>query len=537
MATPSKRSQVAGIQTITSNQPVARPVDTFVSYRPPAKKEGASALLDALSTISPVLGKMAESNRKAKAAQEATVIDRQFLSDPDGFVADFTSGKYQDFMTPSQVLAGEHMGKRMARQYGAALKQGYAKSGLGESDDATAFNTWEEAQRARFIVDNKDMFGQAGVVKGFSDMFRTYTSNIDSAHQAAAVKNLVDNQTANFSIDISSKLDAVIAGTLDAQGFASHIKMSQNDSKLGYNFSNKTANTVTLDTIIKYATEDPDLTYTERNSVLNLAFGIETTKGSFLGNTQEGQMAIGKARASIETKRLKEEEQRHKMHTRTKTLVQDGLQSIIQQKLQITPDAKLEDILTTAQLEEARVYFPEIISYHSNNQAFFQGKVEEVDSQDTIAMRIELAKATTTAKARDLITGWQVSGRLKNNPTVFNTLWQQADKIKEVKDPALTDFTTDRYYSTYYRDLNKLIGVDPNTGFSPFPVSEDKAKKLNHVTIFFEKFVDLYYTSDYQSFDNGQKRDAVKALFSEAKQNILAEVDDTQQPLVPALGG
>lgn len=523
------------MQTITSNQPVARPVDTFVSYRPPAKKEGASALLDALSTLSPALGKMAESNRKAKAAQEATVIDRAFLSDPDGFVQDFTSGKYQDFMAPSQVLAGEHMGKRMARQYGAALKQGYATSGLGESDDATAFNTWEEAQRARFVIDNKDMFSQAGVVKGFSDMFRTYTANIDSAHQASAVKNLVDNQTANFSIDISSKLDAFTAGTLDAQGFVSHIKMSQNDSKLGYNFSNKTANTITLDTIIKYATEDPDLSYAERNSVLNLAFGIETTKGSFLGNTQEAQMAIGKARAKIEDQRLKAQDQEYKLYTQTKVIVKDTVQNTIQQKLQASPDAKLEDILTVKQLEEARIYFPEVISYHSKNQTFFQGKAEEVDSQDTIAMRLELAKATTTEQARDLITGWQVSGRLKNNTTVFNTLWQQADKIKEVKDPALKDFTTDKYYSTYYRDLNKLIGVDPNTGFSPFPVSEDKAKKLNHVTIFFEKFVDLYYTSDYQGFDNGQKRDAVKALFNEAKQNILSEVGDTQQPYSPSL--
>lgn len=529
MATPSKRSQVAGVQTITSNQPVARPVDTFVSYRPPAKKEGASALLEALSTISPVLGKMAESNRKAKAAQEATVIDRQFLSDPDGFVADFTSGKYQDFMAPSQVLAGEHMGKRLARQYGAALKQGYATSGLAESDDATAFNTWEEAQRARFVIDNKDYFSQAGVVSGFSDMFRTYTSNIDSAHQAAAVKNLVDNQTSNFKVDISSKLDAVIAGTLDAQGFASHIKMSQNDSKLGYNFSNKTANTITLDTIIGYATEDPDLSYAERNSVLNLAFGIETTKGSFLGNTQEGQMAIGKARASIEAKRLKEQDQEYKLYTQTKTLVTDSIQNIIQQKLQITPDAKLEDILTTKQLEEARVYFPELISYHSKNQAFFQGNVEQVDSQDIVSMRIELATATTTAQARDIITGWQVSGRLKNNPTVFNTLWQQADKIKEIKDPALKDFTTDKYYSTYFRQLG---GVDPSTGFNPFPVADPRNQVL---TDFFEAFVDLYYTGEYQGLSNIQKRDAVKKLFLISKQEIIDAAP--AQPLVPALGG
>lgn len=537
MATPSKRSQVAGMQTITSNQPVARPVDTFVSYRPPAKKEGASALLDALSTISPALGKMAESNRKAKAAQEATVIDKAFLSDPDGFVQDFTSGKYQDFMAPSQVLAGEHMGKRLARQYGAALKQGYATSGLGESDDATAFNTWEEAQRARFVTDNKDLFSQTGVVSGFSDMFRTYTSNIDSAHQAAAVKNLVDNQTSNFKVDISSKLDAVVAGTLDAQAFASHIKMSQNDSKLGYNFSNKTANTVTLDTIIAYATEDPDLSYSERNSVLNLAYGIETTKGSFLGNTQEAQMAIGKARASIEAKRLKEEDQNYQLFTRKKTLITDNLQSAIQQKLQINPNEKLEDIITPAilkelslnSLDDLKVYFPEIISYHSKNQAFFQGKVEKVDSQDIVNMRIELATATTTQQARDIITGWQVSGRLKNNPTVFNTLWQQADKIKEIKDPALKDFTNDKYYSTYFRQLG---GVDPSTGFNPFPVADPRNQVL---TDFFEAFVDLYYTDEYQGLNNIGKRDAVKELFLVSKQAII-EAAPTQ-PLVPALGG
>lgn len=529
MATPSKRSQVAGMQTITSNQPVARPVDTFVSYRPPAKKEGASALLDALSTISPALGKMAESNRKAKAAQEATVIDKAFLSDPDGFVQDFTSGKYQDFMAPSQVLAGEHMGKRLARQYGAALKQGYATSGLGESDDATAFNTWEEAQRARFVTDNKDLFSQTGVVSGFSDMFRTYTSNIDSAHQAAAVKNLVDNQTSNFKVDISSKLDAVVAGTLDAQAFASHIKMSQNDSKLGYNFSNKTANTITLDTIIAYATEDPDLKYSERNAVLNLAYGIETTKGSFLGNTQEAQIAIGKARASIEAKRLKEQDQEYKLYTQTKTLVTDSVQNIIQQKLQENAEAPLEDILTPKQLEEARVYFPELISYHSKNQAFFQGKAEEVDSQDIVNMRIELATATTTQQARDIITGWQVSGRLKNNPTVFNTLWQQADKIKEIKDPALKDFTNDKFYSTYFRQLG---GVDPSTGFNPFPVADPRNQVL---TDFFEAFVDLYYTDEYQGFNNIQKRDAVKQLFLISKQEIIDTAP--QQPLVPALGG
>ena len=511
MATPSKRSQVAGLQTITSNQPVARPVDTFVSYRPPAKKEGASALLDALSTISPTLGKMAESNRKAKAAQEATVIDKAFLSDPDGFVQDFTSGKYQDFMAPSQVLAGEHMGKRLARQYGAALKQGYATSGLGESDDATAFNTWEEAQRARFVTDNKDYFSQAGVVSGFSDMFRTYTSNIDSAHQAAAVKNLVDNQTSNFKVDISSKIDAVIAGTLDAQGFASHIKMSQNDSKLGYNFSNKTANTVTLDTIIEYATEDPDLDYAERNSVLNLAFGIETTKGSFLGNTQEAQIAIGKARADIEAKEEKRIDDVFQTHTRKTKLVTEGAQSKILEVLQKNPSASLTDIFPTAEAYAvAKEGFPELIKYHAIQQDFFQSKALNVEPEDINIMRLELSKTQDTTEARRLITSWQFSGRLKNNSTVFNTLWSQADRMKEVT-PEKRDFTKDTFYRTY---ANSLKGVDLETGLVLYAVSDPRHQII---VDFMEQFQSIYYTSEYQNLpEYPDKSLKVKELYDAA---------------------
>lgn len=514
----SKRSQVQGLQTITSNQPVARPVDTFVQYRPPAEKKGASELLDALSTLSPVLGKLAESNRKIKEAKEATIIDREFLTDPDKFVADFTAGKYKDFMAPSQILAGEHMGKRLARQYGAELNQAYAESGLIASEDPTAFFAFEEKQRSTFIEKNRDYFSQnKGIVTGFAGSFKNYTTGLDSQHMATAIKNKKENQKANFKVDITSKIDAVLAGTLDAQSFSSEIRLSQNDSKLGYNFDNKLANEQTIDAIVEYATTDPDLGYEDRHKVLNLAYAVETTKGSFLGNTQEAQFKIGKARTAIDDAERKKRDEEYKLHTQMKSLATDAAQSKIINALSENSNVQFSTLFTPKELGELNVLFPDIKLYFEQQQNFFTGVSQEVDSADLIAMRSELGKSLTTEAARRQIAAWQSTGRLKNNPTVFNILWQQADKIKEIKPSEQKDFTSDKYYTTYFKLLG---GVDPNTGFSPFAAADPRNAAL---TEFFEGFVDLFYTRDYQNLSPAQKRDAVKVLFKKAKDSIAED--------------
>ena len=213
--------------------------------------------------------------------------------------------------------------------YGAELNQKYQQEGLGASEDTAAFMAFEEAERSRFIQENKDIFGQAGVVGGFTSKFREYTSRLDSEHISNATSNLVTNQQAGFRELVQDNVESFLAGTLSENSFGLAIKYAQDDFKIGFGFNNSVTNKQTMQAIVDYAQQAPNLTYAQRLGVLNLAYRIETTKGSYLGNTGEAELMLGKARVAIDKQEDQRLDKENKLYTRSKTLVKDEIQAAI----------------------------------------------------------------------------------------------------------------------------------------------------------------------------------------------------------------
>lgn len=508
MATTSKRSQVSKLDTIKSNTPVARGVDTFVSYRPPAKKTGASDLIQALSSFAPQVGKYAQANRDKQELIEKNTLEKEFVLNPDATIKKFMDGGFEDTMTPTQVLAGEHVGKSLARQWKSRVTAEYAKSALKGSDDPTAFRKWVEGQRSTFINDNKDAFAKTGVVAGFSTLFRSYEDNLNSEFESLARKNLKTKYETNFKTDVSGSIDAVLGGQLTPQLFGKQLKLSQSDAKTGYAFDNITANKLTLDAIVDYASDDPDLTYTQRLKVLNLANNVETTKGNFLGNTQESQLTLGKARVAIDRAEEQRLDRIYNVTTRSKSIIKDNAQSKIQEVLSKKPSTEFSKVFDSKALKLALENYPELREYYERQKTFFSGIAQTVDDKDLVNMRVELAKAESTADARKMIEGWQ-EGRLKNNAAAFNTLWVQADKIDKVEG-SNKNFSQDVFYKGFARQLG---GVDPVTGLSVYATTDPRNEVI---TQFMIDFQDLFYTPAYQELGELQKRNAVQALFKPA---------------------
>ncbi len=504
----SKRSKVQQLQQVRPATPVARPVDTFVQYKPPVRGANTGTeLLKALAEISPTLAKVAQSNRESRIAGEKANIDAAFLSDPVKFVADFKSGKFSNLSSPAQVLAGEYLGKRLARKYGAELNQKYQQEGLGASEDTAAFMAFEEAERSRFIQENKDIFGQAGVVGGFTSKFREYTSRLDSEHISNATSNLVTNQQAGFRELVQDNIESFLAGTLSENFFGLAIKYAQDDFKVGFGFNNSVTNKQTMQAIVDYAQQAPNLTYAQRLGVLNLAYRIETTKGSYLGNTGEAELMLGKARVAIDKQEDQRLDKENKLYTRSKTLVKDEIQAAIISGLRKNSNTPITDILSVNQLANAAAFYPEYLRYYEDQKNFFTNEGKEVDGEDLIAMRLELAKARTTEDARTIISGWQSSGRLKNNTSVFNTLWSQADKIKTMKEGKEPDFSQDKVFKFYYR---RLSGVPLEDGFSAFPPKDPRFEVMGD---FFNAFLDLFYTENYQSVTQMEQEKLLRPIY------------------------
>jgi len=529
MATPSKRSQVAGMQTITSNQPVARPVDTFVSYRPPAKKEGASALLDALSTISPVLGKMSAAKRKAEEEDQKYIIETEASANFDKFVEDWRNGKYKGFTGPAQLLGYESIGKRLARQYGGYLDQKYVEDNLATNNDPTYFTGWEEQQRANFITENKDLFSQhRGVVNGFAGAMREYTSGKESAYRSVSSENLVKTRKADFRDAVFLEVDAFRNTGFDVISFQNNVKLAQQDASFANGFANSVVNEETVTALIDYANDMEGMSHEQRLQVLDLADTIETTKGSFLGSTREAQLKIGKARTALISKEEARINRENSRYNQAKILTRDIVNGTIISELVKDSQASFESIvekLTPDDRDNMKFYYTDVQQFFSKQQDYFQGRDATVNPESFIKMRLELGGARSKTEALNLITSWQRSQRLPKDIAAINTLFTQANSIKDGAK-AVKDFNDDPYFRTFY--ANVVTGgavLEGQIGMIQQIDPSNAAKRIN----FLDKFISLYYSDEYtlpdstvvkyQELDELRKKDAVFKIYQQVMAN------------------
>ena len=519
----SKRSQVSQLDPIRSVTPVARGVDTFVLTKPRPVDDSALQVLDALSQLSPTLAKLGQEGRRITEEKEKTEITTQFTKDPLGFLEKVKANKFAGMTTPAQMLAGEYTGKFLARAYGSDLNQEYVTSpDILNSQDENAMLTFETQFRQKFIEANKELFNSPGVTEGFASTFRQYTASLDSQHISKARENRKASQLSGFNNTIFTNLDALADNRLIKPDFLKRIRSNQNDFMAAFGYNKADANAATIKAIVDYATSGVQ-NFEISRKILDAAQEIQTSPGSFLGDTVAGSMAIAKARTAIADAEHKADVKAHQVWSQTSSRVTSNVQGIILNKLkEIRPndavfeDYEIEDVFTEAQITEMKTYFPTFRRYFEDQKNFFMKEGTEVTGEDEIQMSLELAKIQTEDAKKLQISRWQQQGRLNNNREVYGKLWAQAEKTKEIKADADPDWSKDKLFKKYYQLLS---GTNLDSGFSPFPPSDPRNFIL---TGFFEDFVlEIFYKDDYQSGNEAQRLRLIQKYYDAAQAEMI----------------
>jgi len=524
----SKRSQVqSNLPVIETNQPVARVIDTFAPAAAPAKTPNRTAnILETLINFGQSQNDRILAKRKAEQEalekRERDALNLAFLENPDQFAQDLRLGKFKNLTSPAQLLAGEHMGVRLARKYNVFLREEYAKAGLAESDDASAFFEFENGMRTQFIQDNGDAFTKEGVSAGFSKNFRQYIQSLDSTHTSTANTNLKANQETAFKDVIYTNIDGFLAGRVSNEDFGNNIRIGQSDAKLGYNFDNNKANTLTVDALISYARDTPDISFAQARGILNLANFIQTSPGSTLSGTKEASFKIGQANAAIDDEEERENDKKTKAYKTQKLMVTDTITSKIQAALKADPTVSLETILTPDELKKAQEFYPKYLQDFDTYQDFFQNQsAERLEGSAVINLRQQILASPTRDKARLLLDSMVSNGKLKGDASVFGTLVQDIQKIptEETTKPR-PQFTRDALYQSSYRLLGGQITVDGNYMAGSVPPTPDKTAKLEYFNF---AFLDLYLGvtlingKAYADMSRIEQANAVRDLYNQAK--------------------
>lgn len=505
----SKRSRVQSLQRVSPATPVARPVDTFVQYRPPAKKSNTGTeLLKALAEVSPTIAKIAQGNIAERQAQEKAQVDEAFFKDPEQFAKDVADGKYANFSSPAQVLAGENLGKRLAVKYGAYLNQEYASQGIGNSKNAADFVPFEDATRQRFVADNAGIFGQLGVTQGFVKAIPTYTSGLASTHNSKATSNLIEGQKTDYATSVELDVNSFIFGRLTADEFSTQIKLDESDTKFVSGLSNVDINELTVDKIVEMSKSEA-YTFDQRRLILNSARLVSTRDGFNLTDNIDAASKLGEAHVALDKAIEKDRKASNALYEEQRTNHQRTTEQKIVNALAASSDPSeldLEDILTAEELEQDGYFLNQSALFFTQQQNFFEGETGEVDGDALINMRIKVAGAKTPEDARKMIVQFQEEGMLNNNPTVFATLWADAKSIEKAKELNLPSFTGDDNYKINYGDLLSKFNMKEDVMTGNVIVLESVGEGISkpkqelrntYITMFKREFLDLYQSPLY----------------------------------------
>lgn len=524
----SKRSQVKNnLQTITANQPVARVIDTYAPAAQPALvKSNTADILNSLISFGKSQNEKIRARKKAEQEalekQEREAIDLAFLQNPDQFATDLRLGKFKNLTSPARLLAAEHMGTRLARQYSVVLREEYEKAGLDKSDDAGAFFDFESTMRTKFIQNNGDAFTKEGVSTGFAKNFRQYIQALDSTHAQTAKTNLKTNQELGFKDAITANIDGVLNGSTSPADFGNSIRLAQNDAKLGYNFDNNTANALTTDALIAYAAGNNGLTFEQRRDVLKLGNFIQTSPGSSLSGTREASFKIGKALVEIDEAEERDKDKQTKVYKAKKLMVTDSVTAKIQAALKADPNTDLKLILSDDELKEAKEFYPSYLKDFDTYQDFFQNQsAERLSGDEEMALRMEIAESGNRAAARRLLNSMVSQKRLKGDATVFGKLVSDIQRIPaDATAKARPQFTRDALYQSSFRLLGGQVTVDGSFMQGSVPPKPSVLAKLEFFNFAFQ---DLYLGTtlvdgkEYKDMSRIEQAAAVRALYNEAK--------------------
>jgi len=546
----SKRSKVQPLQRVAPATAVARPVDTFVQYRPQARSPNSgTALLKALAEVSPQIAKIAQGNREERVAKEKSAVDNAFFNDPAQFAKDVADGKYASLSQPAQILADENVGKRLSRQYGAYVNEQYTAQGIGNSVNSNDFMAFEEQARKQFVENNRDAFSSPSVTRGFAGSFRTYLQNLDATHTSNVKKNIVARDTQTYTTGLTERIDAVLSGTVAFEDFANEVGFVETDTKLTSALSNAELTDITLNTIVDYAQNAEGYDFNQRNRILDLAGTIQAGNQP-LSERPQAIIALGKARVAVLKQKQAQESLAETEFQRDKRKVTDMITATIVEKLGTVSDPNdvgLADILSIQQIGEAAIYFPNIRKFYKEQQNFFSKESREVEGSDIIAMRTQITTAKSPDEALKMLLAFQSSGKLNNNPDVFNTLFMDVNRIKEQEIKGIPSITSDDNYKLNYNKLktNLAIKIDANGDIEtsdalinlmdrrPDTASEDRAKmvkvtfpiRAKYHNQFLDEMQDLYLSDEYQLMTPSDKSKAVRTLYKTIVDAFTEEIE------------
>ena len=524
----SKRSQVqSNLPTIIANQPVARVIDTYAPAAAPAPRRTDTAnILKTLINFGQSQNDKIRAKRKAEQEaleqQEKDAIELAFLENPDQFAEDLRLGKFKNLTSAAQLLAAEQLGTRLARKYNVFLREEYEKAGLDKSDDAGAFFEFENTMRTKFIQNNGDAFTKQGVSTGFSKNFRQYIQALDSTHTQTANTNLKTNQKLGFNDAITANIDGVLNGSISPTDFGTRIRRAQNDAKLGYNFDNNTANTLTTDALIAYAAGNNGLTFDQRRAVLKLGNFIQTSPGSSLSGTREASFKLGKAFVAIDEAEERENDKQTKVYKTKKLMVTDSVTAKIQAALKADPNTNLQSILNEDELKEAQEFYPSYLKDFDTFQDFFQNQsAERLTGDEEMLLRMEIAESSNRDAARRMLNSMVAQGKLKGDATVFGKLVADIQRIPaDATIKARPQFTRDALYQSSFRLLGGQVTVDGSFMQGGVPPKPSVVAKLEFFNFAFQ---DLYLGTtlvdgkEYKDMSRVEQAAAVRALYDKAK--------------------
>ena len=301
--------------------------------------------------------------------------------------------------------------------------------------------------------------------------------------------------------------------------------------------SNAELTDITLNTIVDYAQNAEGYDFNQRNRILDLAGSIQAGNQP-LSQRPQAIIALGKARVAVLKQKQAQESLEETEFQRDKRKVTDMITATIVEKLGTATDPNdvgLSDILSIQQIGEAAIYFPDIRKFYKEQQNFFSKESREVEGSDIIAMRGQIATARTPEEALTMLFGFQMSGKLNNNPDVFNTLFMDVNRKREQKAKGIPSITSDDNYQLNYKKLktNLAIKIDANGDIEtsdalinlmdrrPDTTAEDRAKmvkvtfpiRAKYHNQFLDEMQDLYLSDEYQLMSASDKSKAVRTLY------------------------
>lgn len=193
---------------IPSVQPVARPVDTFITPSKPFQDQRLLELARAWSDVQPGLTKFAQERIEHSNQLDTEEGRKAALANKAQFKEAVNKGVIPAGASPwFQVGYERQKATRTSLEYDQALKEAYAKTDLVNSSDPAAVTQWMSEFTAGWLETNKDAQSNPEFGRTFQVMGARSQDALQTLH--------ADQRTRKVEADAAADTDFMLGTTLD----------------------------------------------------------------------------------------------------------------------------------------------------------------------------------------------------------------------------------------------------------------------------------------------------------------------------------